>query len=104
MGDREPVLGAAIEALAEPLITPHGDREPGKDYRAIRDAISISLPLMGIGNPKQLGRWNEQHPWISLPLMGIGNARVLRAMRFSYRDSLPLMGIGNFLVAIAEPS
>ena len=95
-------------------LTPHGDRELAiaTEYDRV---VSISLPLMGIGNwrgvrvPRPGYRLITPHgdrelledvldgtavDGASLPLMGIGNSTEFPARMLSW-ISLPLMGIGN---------
>ncbi len=54
------------------LITPHGDREPGRIEKA-GQPLPVSLPLMGIGNFRPV-IWTTSPFGVSLPLMGIGNS------------------------------
>ena len=58
-------------------------------------SVSVSLPLMGIGN---VGDHSVRHSGVvsSLPLMGIGNLLgSMTLMGGPKYHSLPLMGIGN---------
>ena len=46
-----------------------------------RGVVGLSLPLMGIGNPRVSPEATIRRDWYSLPLMGIGNRSRRRHLR-----------------------